>query len=65
MPAMLEACLQVNLLLPPLRLLQKLLRSFYRVGIGVIVHNTHVVHTVRPVLTEVTDQEVSLLFCGL
>ena len=34
-------------------------------GLGVIVHNTHIVNTVGTVLPEVTDQEVSLLFCGL
>ena len=33
--------------------------------LGVIVHDTHVVNTVGPVLPEFTDQEVSLLLCGL
>ena len=34
-------------------------------GLGVSVHDTHGMNTVRPVIPEVTDQEVSLLFCGL
>ena len=34
-------------------------------GIGICVHYAHVVNTVSPILPEVTDQEVSLLFCGL
>ena len=34
-------------------------------GLGISVHNTHVVNTVIPIMPEVTDQEVSILFCGL
>ena len=30
--------------------------------LGVSVHDTHVVNTAGPILSEVTDQEVSLLF---
>ena len=50
-PALLEACLQLHPLLPPLCLLQTLLRSFHGMGLGVSVHDTHVVNTVCPVLT--------------
>ena len=65
MPALLEAYLQVHPILCPIRLLQALLRCFPLMGLGVSVHDTHVVNTVSPVLPEVTDQEVSLLFRGL
>ena len=65
MPALLEECLQLHPLLPPLRLMQALFRCFPLMGIGVSVHDIHVVNTVGPVLPEVTDQEVSLLFRGL
>ena len=34
-------------------------------GLGTSVHDKHVVNTGSTILTEVTDQEVSLLFCGL
>ena len=34
-------------------------------GLGVSVQETHVVNSVGPIITEVTDQEVSHLFCGL
>ena len=33
--------------------------------LGILVHNTHVVKTASPILPEVTDQEVILLFRGL
>ena len=65
MPALLEACLQVYPLLPPLSLPQTVIKSLHGVGLGVIAHVTHVVNTVRTVLTEVVDQEVYLLFPGL
>ena len=61
-PELLETCLQVHLLLPPLCLLKALLLCFLLMVIGVSVHEMHVLNTVGPVLTEVTDQEVSLLF---
>ena len=60
--ALLNAYLQVHPLLPSPRLLQTLLWLFHRVGLGVSVHNRHVVNTFRPVLPEVTYQKVSLLF---
>ena len=50
---------------PLLHLLQALLWCFTCVGLGVSVHNTHAMNTVGPVLSEVKDQEVSLLFCGI
>ena len=65
MPARLEAYLQVHRLLTPLSLLQKLFRGFHGMGLGLSVHNTHFVNTVCPVLLEVTDQEVYLMFRGL
>ena len=34
-------------------------------GLGICVQDTHVVNTVSPILTEVTDQDVSLLFRSL
>ena len=33
--------------------------------LGILVHNTHVTNTASPILPEVTDQEVNLLFHGL
>ena len=33
--------------------------------IGISVHDTHVVNTVRTILPEVTDQQVVLLLCDL
>ena len=33
--------------------------------IGISVHDAHVVNTICPILSEVTDQEVSLLLHGL
>ena len=64
-PVLLEACLQVYSLLCPLRLLQVLLQGLRLVGLDISVHDMHVVNTVSPIQSEVTDQEVSLLFCGL
>ena len=31
-------------------------------GLGISIHDAHVVNNVYPILPEVTDQEVSLLF---
>ena len=33
--------------------------------LGICVHDAHAVNTFSPILPEVTDQEVSLLFRGL
>ena len=63
-PALLEACLQVNSLLCPLRILQALLKGLRRMGLGISVHYMNVVNTDSPILPEFKDQEVSLLFCG-
>ena len=65
MLTLLEASLQVHLLLTPLRLLQKSLGGLLLIGLCVSVHDTHVVNTVCPIVPEVPDQKVSLLFCGL
>ena len=34
-------------------------------GLGICVHDAHVVNTVSPILPEVTYQELTLLFRGL
>ena len=34
-------------------------------GLGICVHDAHVMNTVSPILLEVEDQEVALLFRGL
>ena len=65
MPALLDASLQVHSLLLPFRLLQALLWGCLRMGICISVHDMHVVNTISPILIEVTDQEVSLLFHNL
>ena len=62
---LLEASLQVHLLLTPLCLLQTFLGGLLRIGLCISVHNTHVVNTVCPILPEVLGQKVSLLFRGL
>ena len=54
-PALLEACLKVNSLLLPLRVLQALLRGLFRMVLGISVHDTHVMNTVSPIIPEVTD----------
>ena len=58
---LLEACLQVHLLICPLRLLQTFFRCFRRMGLGICVHDAHVVNTVSPIFLEVVDQEVAPL----
>ena len=65
MSALLEAALQVHLLLTLLRLLQTFLSGLLPIGFGISVHDTHVVNTVFPILPEVLYQKVSLLFRGL
>ena len=62
MATLLEASLQVHLLLALLRLLQTFLWGTPPIGLGVSVHDTHVVNTVSPIGPEVPDQKVSLLF---
>ena len=63
--ALMEACLQVDYFIFPLCLLQKILQRLRQMGLSICVHDTHVVNTVSPIQTEFTDQEVTLLFCGL
>ena len=65
MLALLEACLQVHLLLRPLRLLQTLFQCLRQMGLGICVNDVCAVNTVSPILPEVTDQEVTPLFRGL
>ena len=52
-------------LLRLLHILQALLLSLRQMGLGVYVHEAHVVNTVSPILSEVTYQEVTLMFHGL
>ena len=65
MPALLEASLQIHLLSPPFRLVEELFRVLFLVFGGVSVNETHVVNTVCPLLPEVPDKKVSLLFRDL
>ena len=65
MSAFLEACLQLKFILPPLRLLQTLIRCLRQRELGICVHNAHVMNNVSPILPDVTDQEVTLLLHGL
>ena len=65
MPALLEASLQVHPLFPPFRLVQAALWILRPVLRGVGVQDPHVVDTVCPLLPEVTDHQVTLLFCDL
>ena len=62
---LLEASLQVHLLLTPLCLLQTSLGVLLPIRLCITVHDTHVVNTVCPIVPEVPDQKVSLLFRGL
>ena len=65
MPTLLEASFQIHLFLPPFRLVEALLRLLLLVCGGVSVHDTHVVNTVGPLLPEVPDKKVYLLFRDL
>ena len=63
--ALMEACLQVYFFLCPLRLLRTLVRRLRQMGLGISVHDVHVVSTDIPIMTEVTEQEVTLLSHGI
>ena len=65
MPLLLEGCHQVHFLFQMLCLLKTLFRRLHWMGLNVIVHHTHIMNTLCTILTEVTDQEVALLFKGL
>ena len=62
---LLEASLQIHLLLPLFRLVKALFRILFLVCGGVSVHDTHVLNTVGPLLSEVPYKKVSLLFRDL
>ena len=62
---MLEASLQINLLLTSLRLLQTSLGGLLPIGLCISVHDMQVVNTVCPILPDFPEQKVSLLFCVL
>ena len=64
-PTLLEASLQIHLLFPMVCLVEALFRVLFLVCGYVSVHNTHAVNTVGPLLPEVTDKKVSLLFRDL
>ena len=65
MPTLLEASLQIHLLLPSFRLVEALFRVLFLVCRGVSVHDTNVVNTVGTLLPKVPDKKVSLLFRDL
>ena len=62
---LLEASFKIHLLFPSFRLVEALLWRFFQVQQGIRVHDTHVVNTVSPLLPEVPDNKVSLLFRDL
>ena len=64
-PELLEACIHVHPLLPPFRLLQAPLWVLCPMQLGMSVHKTHVVNTTGPILPEVIDRKVDLLFPGI
>ena len=64
MSTLMEACLQVHLLLRPFCLLGTLLLCLCQVRLSVSAHDTHVVNTVSNILPEVTYQCVALLLHG-
>ena len=45
--------------------MQALFRCLCQIGLGICVHDVHVVNTVSPILPEVTDQDVPILLRGL
>ena len=55
MPTLLEACLQVNLLLRPFCLQKTLFWCVHQMGICLSVHDTYVVNADHPILPEATD----------
>ena len=61
MPTLLEASLQINLILPLFHLVEALLWLLQLVSEGVSVHDTHVMNTVGPLLPEVLDKKDALL----
>ena len=63
--ALLEACLQLHILLRPFCLLKTLFWCLRRMRLGVCVPNAHVVNTASTIMLEVTDHKVTLLFRGL
>ena len=62
---LLEAGLRIHLIFPSLRLVEALLWVLRPVCQGVSVHDTHVVNTVCPLMSEVQYKKVVLLFCEL
>ena len=64
-PTLLEASLHIHLFLPLFCLMEALIRLLNMVCEGVSIHNTHVVNTVGPLLPEVLDKKVALLFRDL
>ena len=59
---LLEASLQIHLFLPLFRLVEALLRLLPLVCEGVSVHDTHIANTVGPLLQEMPDKKVAILF---
>ena len=64
MSTLLEASLQVHLLLTLIHPLQTFLGVLLQIGLCFSVHYTHFVNTVCPILPEVPEQKVYFLFRG-
>ena len=62
---LLEACLQVHLLLRPIRPLQTLFLCLHIMRLSICVHDAHVVNTTSTIISEVMDKEATLLLIGL
>ena len=62
---LLEASLHIHILFPPIRLVKALLWVLRPVCQGVSVHDIHAVNTIYPLLPEVPDKKVALLFRDL
>ena len=65
MPTLLEESLQIHFLFSLFRLVEALFKVLFLVCWGVSVQKTYFVNTVYPLLTEVLDKKVSLLFRDL
>ena len=65
MSALLEAAIQVHLILNLLRLLHTFLMRLLPIGRSISVHDMHVVNTICTILPKAPEQKVSLLFRGL
>ena len=60
MPTLFEAGVNILILLLPLSGFQALFRGVGMVGGGISIHDTHVMNTVHPLRSEVSDEEIPL-----